>query len=177
MLKDEELAKRWSQIDTKMEKIHGDWNDYEVESMKKGEIRKKERLLKEFKFIYHRVENRNIPKIMDMGSKTINSLASFFDLYKDEIRGDLSRIKFAAHQAYLNAAKGNVSNANKLLNSTEDYVTRLRQKLDKDKAKEKTLDKLSLAIADMKQSLNEKSIKLLVIKRDIILENIKALEK
>lgn len=178
LLKDEELAKRWNEIDTKMEKIHGDWNDYEVESMKKGGNPEKGKTFKKnLNSFTIGVENRNIPKIMDMGSKTINSLASFFDLYKDEIRGDLSRIKYAAHQAYLNAAKGNVSNANKLLNSTEDYVTRLRQKLDKDKAKEKTLDKLSLAIADMKQSLNEKSIKLLVIKRDIILENIKALEK
>lgn len=178
LTKDEELTKQWKEIDNKVEKIHKDWNNYEVESMKKGaSVEKGKNFKKNLNSFTIAVENRNIPGIMDMGSRTMSSLAFFFDLYKDEIKGDLSRIKYAAYQAYLNATNGNVTNANKLLGPTEEYVTRVRQKLDKDKEKIKTLDKLSLAIADMKQSLNENNVKLLVIKRDIILKNIKSLEK
>ena len=178
LAKDEELTNKWKEIDNKIEKIHEDWNNYEVESMKKGaSVEKGKNFKKNLNLFTIAVENRNIPDIMDTGSKAIGSLAFFFDLYKDVIKGDLSRIKYAAYQAYLNAKNRNVPNANKLLGSTEEYITRLRQKLDKDKAKIKTLDKLSLAIADMKQSLNENSVKLWGLKRDIIIKNVKELEK
>lgn len=177
-IKEEELIKKWNDIDKKIGKVHKDWNNYEVEAMKKTTNPEKG---KEFKnnlnLCTAAVENRNIENILDTGSKTILSLGSFFDLYKDEMNGDLSRIKHAAYQAYLNAVGGNTKNANNLLDSTGEYITRLRQKLDKDKEKIKRLDKLSLSIADMKQSLNDNSSKLLEIKRDIIISNIKLLEK
>ena len=103
-------------------------------------------------------------------------MASFFDLYKDEIKGDLSRIKYAIYQAYL-IEENNIENAKKILDSTGENITRLRQKLGKDKEKVNRLDKLSLAIEDMKQSLNEDNKKLLELKRDIVINNIKLLEK
>ena len=177
-IKDEELIKQWKVIDERIEKIHKDWNSYEVESMKKGaNIEKGKDLKRNLNSFTTSIENRNILDIMDNGSKTIFSLAPFFDLYKDEINGDLSRIKYAAYQGYLNGEKKNIEGANKVLESTEEYITRIRQKLDKDKKKIKILDKLSLAITDMKQSLDDNSVKLLEIKRDIILKNIKSLEK
>ena len=121
------------------------------------------------------VEDRNTKDILDTGSKAILSLANFFELYKDEIKGDLSRIKYAVYQAYL-VSETDIENAKKLLDSTRESISRLRQKLDKDKEKMKVLDKLSLAIEDMKQSLDEGNKKLLEIKRNIIIDNIKLLE-
>lgn len=176
--KDEELVKQWKTIDEMVEKIHKDWNSYEVESMKKGgNAEKAKDLKKNLNLMTTAVENRKVPEILDNGSKVMFSLASFFDLYKDEVNGDLSRIKYAVYQAYLNGKSGNMENANRLLDSTEEYITRLRQKMNKDKSKLKILDKLSLAIMDMKQSLSEDSMRLLGIKKDIILKNIKSLEK
>lgn len=177
-IKDEELIKKWNDIDKKIEKVHKDWNSYEVEAMKK--ITNPENG-KEFKsnlnLCTKAVESKNIESILDTGSKTILSLASFFDLYRDDVNGDLSRIKYAVYQAYLNGVNGNIKNASNLLNSTGEYITRLKQKLDKDKEKAKRLDKLSLSIGDMKQSLGDNSDKLLEIKKDIIINNIKLLEK
>ena len=178
LTKDEELVKQWKIIDEMVEKIHKDWNSYEVESIKKGvNIEKGKDLKKKLNLLTTAIENRKIPEILDSGSKAMFSLAPFFDLYKDEVNGELSRIKHAVYQAYLNAEGENIEYANKLLDSTEEHVTRLRQKIDKDKSKLKTLDKLTLAIMDMKQSLSENSVKLLGIKKDIILRNIKVLEK
>ena len=80
LAKDEELTNKWKEIDNKIEKIHEDWNNYEVESMKKEQMLKKERILKKFKLFTIAVENRNIPDIMDTGSKAIDSLA-FSSIY------------------------------------------------------------------------------------------------
>ena len=176
--KDEEITKRWNEMDTKVEKIHKDWNSYEVEGVKKGGGSEKGKTLKDNLNLFTiALENRNIMEIMDTGSRVENSLAPFFNLYKDEIRGDLAKIKYVAYQSYLKAEKDEAPSASKLLDSTEDNVSRIRQKLDKDKEKIRGVDKLGLSIGDMKQSLGQNSLKLLAIKRDIILENIKTLEK
>lgn len=176
--KDEELIKEWEDIDSKVEKVHKDWNNYEVEGMKKGINSEKGKDFKNsLNLLTRSVENKNIASVVDNGSKAMLHLAPFFDIYKDEINGDLLRVEYAAYQSYLSFQGGNIKNAEKLLTNTEEYITRIRQKLDKDKEKTKTLDQLSLSITDMKQSLKDKSNKVLEIKRDIILENIKSLEK
>ncbi|HSH35582.1 hypothetical protein, partial [Schnuerera sp.] len=178
--KDEDLFMKWREIDSNLEKIHKDWNDYEVESVKKGGNPDQG---KEFKKALNSftktVENRQITDIVDAGSKAINFLAPFFELYKDEINGDLSRISYFTYQAFLNAREKDIKTADKLINEAVEHSGRIRQKLDKDKDEDKIkdLDKLSLAISDMKLALNENSIKLLEIKRDITLKNIKALRE
>ncbi|NMB07141.1 MAG: hypothetical protein GX981_01990 [Tissierellia bacterium] len=176
-LRDEELLKKWNNIDKKIEKIHSEWNNYEVEAIKKAvNPEKAKEFKKNLNLCTIAIEDRNIKNILDTGSQAILSLASFFDLYKDEIKGDLSRIKYAIYQAYL-IEENNIENAKKILDSTGENITRLRQKLGKDKEKVNRLDKLSLAIEDMKQSLNEDNKKLLELKRDIVINNIKLLEK
>ncbi len=176
--KDEEILKIWKTVDDKIEKIHKDWNNYESEGMKKGASAEKSKDLKGNLNLFTRaIENRDMVLAMDDGSKTLSSLSYFFDLYRDETYGDLSRIRYAVYQAYLNAKGNNVKEADKLLETTEEYITRIRQKLGEDKDSIKSLDKLSLSIGDMKQSLTDDSMKLWEIKRDIILENIKQLQK
>jgi hypothetical protein len=169
--KDKELTKKWADIDKKIEKIHKSWNDYEIEAMKKSANPEK---TKEFKnnlnLCTKAVEDRNIDDILDTGSKAVLSLSKFFDLYKDEIGGELLKIKYAIYQADLLGGT-NIENAKNLLDSTGENITRLRQKLSKDKEKTKRLDKLDLAIGDMKQSLNEDNKKLLELKKDIIINN------
>lgn len=178
LTKEEKIIKEWKNVDDNIEEIHKNWNDYEVDSMRKGSnIEKGKKLKKNLNLLTIAVENKKTSEVIDMGSKVQVSLAPFFDLYKDEINGDLSRIKYAVHQAYLNGESGNIENGDKLLSSTEEYITGIRQKLDKDKTKIEALDRLSLSISDMQQSLKENSLKLLGIKRDIILKNIKSLEK
>lgn len=175
-LKDKELTKKWNDIDKKIDKIHKDWNNYEIDAMKKTvNPENAKEFKKDLNLCTKAVEDRNTKDILDTGSKAILSLVNFFELYKDEIKGDLSRIKYAVYQAYL-VSETDIENAKKLLDSTRESISRLRQKLDKDKEKMKVLDKLSLAIEDMKQSLDEGNKKLLEIKRNIIIDNIKLLE-
>ncbi|NLJ77876.1 MAG: hypothetical protein GX329_00790 [Tissierellia bacterium] len=177
--KDEEILREWKTIDEKIEKLHKDWNAYESKGIKKGaNIEKGQNLKKNLNSFTRSIENRNITSIMDDGSKTLFSLSHYFDLYRDEILGDLARMKYIAYQAYLKAEGKDLKEASRLLGTADGYMTNLRQKLDKDrdKGKMELLEKLSLSIGDMKQSLGGTGMKLLEVKRDIILENIEELE-
>lgn len=175
MTKDDEVFLKWREVDKKLEEIHTSWNQYEVESMDKGANQQKgEELKKNLNDFTVAVTSREIKDIYDTGSRVFNALAVYFDLYKDEISGDLCRIKYSAYKAYLQAQEGNAEEANKLLAATEEYTARVRKNIKEEKAKD--LEKLSLSIADMKLALDKKNIELLKIKLDIIIENIKALK-
>lgn len=176
MTKDEELFLKWREVDKKLEEIHTSWNQYEVESMEKGTVQQKgEELKNNLNAFTVAVTNREVKDIYQTASKVYNSLASYFDLYKDEIFGDLSRTKYSAYNAYLQAEEGNIKEAEKYLNETDEYISRVRKNLKEDKIKD--LEKLSLSIADMKLALKENNMELLKIKLDIIIENIKALKE
>lgn len=174
--KGEELFLKWREVDKKLEEIHEGWNSYEVESLEKGANQEKgNEFKKNLNNFTVAVEKRQIEDIMNSGSRATNSLAVFFDLYKDEIRGDLSRVKYSVHQAFLQAQNGNIQAADNLLKETEEYTSRIRQKLEEDKSKD--LEKLSLSISDMKLALQSENIELLKIKRDIVIKNIKSLQE
>lgn len=174
--KDEELIMRWQKIDKDLEEIHKSWNSYEVEAIDKGVTAEKgDEFKRNLNSLTVAVENRDIASILDTVSKAFNSLSTFFDLYKDEVRGELSRVKYSVHQAFILAKNGNKEEANKLLTETQEHTSRMRQKLKEDKMKD--LEKLSLAINDMQKALDSNSIELLKIKRDIAIENIKSLQE
>lgn len=174
--KEEELISKWQEIDKKLGDIHKSWNDYEVEGLDRGATSDKgDEFKRNLNALTVAIENRDINGILDAGSKAFNSLAVFFDLYKDEIRGDLSRVKHSVHQAFILAQNGNKEEASRLLNETQEPTVRIRQKLKDDKVKD--LEKLSLAIGDMQKALDSNSIELLKIKRNIAIENIKTLQK
>lgn len=174
--KDEELIMRWQKIDKDLEEIHKSWNSYEVEAIDKGVTAEKgDEFKRNLNSLTVAVENRDIASILDTVSKAFNSLSTFFDLYKDEVRGELSRVKYSVHQAFILAQNGNKEEANKLLTETQEPISRMRQKLKEDKMKD--LEKLSLAITDMQKALDSNSIELLKIKRDIAIENIKLLQE
>ena len=174
MTKDHELFLKWREVDKKLEEIHTSWNEYEVESMEKGANKQRSEELKNNLNVFTiAVSNRETKDIYEAASRVYNSLAPYFDLYKDEISGDLSRIKYLVYTALLQAQEGNIEEANKALSETEEYTSRVRKQLKEDKVKE--LEKLSLSIEDMKLALKENNTELLKIKLDIIIENIRAL--
>lgn len=177
--KDEETLKAWKTIDDRIEKIHKDWNSYEAKGIKKAaSIEKSNELKENLNLFTIAIENRDMVSIMDNGSKTLFSLSYYFDLYRDEVLGDLTRISYVAYQAYLKAKGKDINGADKLLRTVDKYIANLRQKIDRKQNKEKleSIDKLSLSLGDMRQSLRDASEKLLEIKRDIILENTKGLQ-
>jgi hypothetical protein len=175
---DEILLEEWKKIDKELENAHRMWNSFEVEGMKKGVTKERaDKFEDNLNFLTTAIEKRNIIDIYDYGSQSMSNLGPMYDLYRDEIRGEIGRIKHAAYQSYLRAAQGRIEESVVLLNGTEEYINIIRQKVGTNNAKIKSLDKVALSIGDMKNSLKDNSIKLFRIKRDIIIKNLEDLEK
>ena len=176
--KDEKLLDKWEEINKKLEDIHNKWNSYETEGMKKGVTSEISNRFKDsLNALTSSIEGKNIIGIYDYSSQTMLNLSPIFGLYKDEIWGEINRLKYLTYQSYLNSLKGDDLKTIELLKSSEEDISKIRLKLEKNDSKIKILDKVNLSIEDMNKSLKENSIKLVRIKRDIIIKNLEELGK
>jgi len=176
--KDEKLLDKWEEINKKLEDIHNKWNSYETEGMKKGVTSEISNRFKDsLNALTSSIEGKNIIGIYDYSSQTMLNLGPIFGLYKDEIWGEINRLKYLTYQSYLNSLKGDDLKTIELLKSSEEDISKIRLKLEKNDSKIKILDKVNLSIEDMNKSLKENSIKLVRIKRDIIIKNLEELGK
>ncbi|WMM25711.1 hypothetical protein RBU61_03325 [Tissierella sp. MB52-C2] len=174
----EELLKTWQQVDKKIEDIHKKWNQYEPEGMKKGvTVEKVDSFRLSLNSLTKSIEERNLKEIYDYGSQSMLNLVPMISLYRDDIGGEINKIKYATYQAYINAIEEKNPRASELLKSVEEDVDKMRLKFEKDDAKVKIVEKIKLSIEDMRKSLAQKSVKLTRIKKDIIIENLGDIEK
>lgn len=135
-MKNEDIKKKWDEIEQELEKIHESWNVFQVEGQKKGASKDAEdKFETAFNKMTKAVEAENIPEIYDYASQAINNLKPLFDLYQEEIGGDVSTLKYAAYQGYLRAIQGDISSAKKVLSNKEESINKIRLKLTKDEEK------------------------------------------
>jgi len=176
--KEEKLNKLWKNMNKTVKGIHDHWNSYEIEGTKKVPISegidKLEDSLNKFTLA---VENKDVYNIISSGSQVYLYISPYFDSYKDEIKGELCKIKYYVYQSYLMGEKGELDKAKEILSKGEVHLTNLSHKIGEDKNKVKVLEKLSFSFQDFKIVLKENNSNLLTIKRNIILKNIKQLEK
>lgn len=175
--KDQKLKNAWAKIDEILEKAHGKWNDFEVDAIKKGLTRdKSQQFQTSFNKMTKSVEDRAIVDIYDFGSQSIMNLKPFYDLYLDEIGGEISVLKYIAYQSYIRAISDDIFGALSLFENVEEEINRLRIKIGDKEEKVKELSKVNNSLLDMKMALEEQSKKLFMIKKDIIIRNLKELE-
>lgn len=176
--KEEELSKKWDEMNVEIKKIHDQWNSFETEGMKKVTIGSDTNKVKDsINNLTLAVENKDNFSIIDNGSQLLMNIAPFFDAYKDELRGDICNIKYYIYQSFLMGEKGELEKASNIIPNVDIQLNDLNSKIVKDPKKMKALEKLSLSIKDFENVLNKNSNNLLTIKRDIVLKNIKELEK
>lgn len=177
MTKDEKLKIAWKRMDDTLDQAHSKWNDFQVEGIKKGITREKsEKFQTSFNKMTKSVEDRNIVDIYDFGSQSLLSLKAFYDLYLDEIGGDISELKYIGYQAYLRAISDDILGALILFQDVEENVNRIRLKIGEKEEKIKDLAKVNNSLLDMRESLVEESKRLFMIKKEIIMKNLKELE-
>ncbi len=177
MQKDEKLKLAWKEIDDKLEKAHNWWNKYDVEGIKKGVTQdKREQFQTSFNRMTKSIEARSIVDIYDFGSQSILNLRPFYDLYLDEVGGDISVLKYIGYQSYLRAISDDIVGASELLQSRDEYINKIRLKIGDKEEKVKELEMVNNSLGDMKKSLEENSKRLLMIKKNIIIKNLKQLE-
>lgn len=175
--KDEKLKLAWKKIDEVLEKAHGKWNDFEVDGIKKGITREKsEKFQTSFNKMTKSVEDRTIVDIYDFGSQSVMNLKPFYDLYLDDIGGEVSVLKYVAYQSYIRAVSDNINGALSLFNHVEGAINNIRIKIGDKEEKIKELNKANNSLLDMKLALEEQSKKLFMIKKEMIIKNLKELE-
>jgi hypothetical protein len=174
--KEEMIKNSWDGMQLKLEGIHTNWNNYEAEGMKKGLTQEaSDKFETSLNSLTKAVENKNIIEIYDSASNSYLNLKPFYDLYQDEISGDIYTIRYAANQAYLKAVQGDLEGAINLLNGREENINKIRLKQEEDEDPER-VEKISLSLADFRKALEENSRHLFMIKKDVILENLRNVE-
>lgn len=172
-IKDEKLLETWINIDKEIENIHNKWNLYEVEGVKKGiDIDKRDGLGESLNALTKSIEDRTIGDIYDYASQSMLKLSPIFNMYKDEIKGNINKIRYFVYQGYLKGVEGRNKEAQDLLKGLEDDISQIRTKLQEDEEKIKLLDKTKLSIDDMEKALEENSVQLYRIKKDIVIKNL-----
>lgn len=175
--KKDEIKKLWMDINKDIEKVHDDWNSYTTEGVKKG-ITSEKRLKfeKSLNKMTEAIEEENLINIYDFGSQSILNLKSFFDLYSDEINGEINEIKHSVYQYYIRAISGKKKEAMEVLKKREENINTIRLKLKDKEEKLKDVDKVNYSLESMEKSLEEDSKRLFSIKKDNAIKNLENLE-
>lgn len=171
------ITHHWQAVSKKIESVHKDWNSYETEE-KKGSLslEKIDQFRTSINNLTIAIENKDIMKIYEYGSQSLLNISPMFDLYKDDMGGEINRIKHGIYFAYLKFLEDKVLQGTNSLKQLESNINNLKLKLGDDKDKIKLVDKISAAIEDMEKAMRDGSLKLIRIKRDIVIENIEELE-
>ncbi len=177
--RDKAVYTMWENTLKKVELIHQEWNSYEQEAIEKGassdDILAFERAIDGLALA---VDNKDIFKTLIKANEATYNLARFFDFYKGNIDGEISRIKYYARQIYLASALNQTLDMDGMLKNISDALDRLRQKVRLEEKDKDVIIKLHSSIQDMLKTFQYKNTELLRIKKDIVLENAKeVLEK
>lgn len=178
MSKDEKLEALWKMMDKDLEESHPLWNSYEAEAMKKGAaIERGNKFEESINKLTKAVENRTIMDIYDFGSQAILDLKPFYELYTDEMRGEVAQIKHDTYQAYIKGSQEKKDEAVALLNNKDENMNRIKLKLEGKEDQLKTLEKTTLSLGDMRKAMDVNSKRLLILKKDVLIKNLKELEE
>lgn len=175
--KSDKIRELWIRVDKNLNEIHSNWNQYEVDLLSKAILdERNDSFESALNKMTAAVEDKTIIDIYDYGSQAILNLKPFFDLYKDEIRGDICVIKYSIFRAYLIGISGDKEEAAKVLKNKEEYIMRIKLKVEDNEDTIEEVDKIHKGIKAMDKALEEYSKRLLIIKKDIIIESIKSIE-
>lgn len=172
------LLETWESIEKEIKSVHEKWNSYESKEIKKGIPTETIDLFRNsLNKLTKSIENKNVMEIYDFASQSLFNLNPLFEVYKDEIKGDINKLKYHTYRVYLLSLKNETNNANEILKNSEQVINLIRSKLEEDNKKLELLERVNISINDMEKALGENSIKLNRIKKDIVIKNLEELER
>lgn len=176
-IKDGKIETKWKEIDKGLETVYLLWNEYEVKGVKKGATAEKtEEVEDALNKLTKGIEDREILTVYDQGSRSFKALKPFYDLYKDEIGGEVLSLKHMAYQYYINAVKDSDNTAKMYIENSEEDINKIRLKLQDKKDKKMKIDKVSFGFKNLSNALTEDSRRLFILKKDVLIKNLNSLE-
>lgn len=176
-IKDKKIEDKWKEIDSKIEGVYSLWNEYGVKGVKKGATAEntKEVELSLNKLIKG-IEDRQTLTVYNYGSKSFKALEPFYAFYKDEIGGEVLSLKYILYQYYINAVKGSSNTANMYIENSEEYLNKIRLKLEDNKGDKEKIDRISFTFKSLSDALEEDSRRIFILKKDLLIKNLNSLE-
>lgn len=176
-IKTEKLEGKWKKIDVKIEKVYSLWNEYQVKGVKKGATAENSKDVEmALNKLVKGIEDRQTLTVYNYGSKSLNALEAFYAFYQDEIGGEVLALKYMVYQYYINAVKGSNSTAKIYIDNSEEYLNKIRLKLEDKKDEKEKIDRISFTFKSLSDALEEDSRRIFILKKDILVENLNSLE-
>lgn len=176
-IKDEKIEAKWKDIDKKLESVHLLWNEYEVKGVKMGATAEKSEEVEDaLNKLTKGVEDREIFTVYNHGSRSFKALKPYYELYKDEIGGEVVNLKYMVYQYYINAVKESKNTAKMYIENSEEDINKIRLKWEDKKDKKEKIDKVSFGFKNLSNALTEDSRRLFILKKDVLIKNLDSLE-
>lgn len=179
-MKNQIIEIEWNKVDKKLEKIYSLWNEYGTEGLKKGATDENSQEVEDtLNKLVKGVEDREIFIVYNYGSRSLKALAPYYNLYRDEIGGEVLSLKHMVYQYYINTVKESRNTAEMHISSSEEYINKIRLKWEdeKDKTdKKQDIDEVAFAFKNLSNSLAGDSRRALLLKKDTLIKNLNSLE-
>lgn len=176
-IKNQKIKNMWQDIEKSLEGIHSAWNEYQVEGQKKGASREQlDSLEGSLNSLTIAVEKNSIRESYNGMSQCYLFLRPIFDLYQDDIMAELTVLKYDTYRAYSIGISDEEGRDFQIFESNDELFSRISRKVDDD-SKDDLIDRLENSISSLKKGLREDSRRVNMIKKNIVLENIKELEE
>lgn len=176
-IKDEKIESTWKNINKSLEALYNSWNEYGVKAVKKGAaVENIEEVEDSLNKLTKGVEDKETLTVYNHGSRAFKALKPMYELYRDEIGGEVSTLKYMVYQYYINARKNSTNTALLFIADSEDEISKIRLKLEEKTDKDDKIDKVSFGFKNLPNALDEASTRLLILKKDSLIKSIKSLE-
>ncbi len=176
--KKQRIEKIWEETLKIVEDTHKQWNDYENTAVKdKARNTAISGFESSLNALTVAVNQKKLEATMEHANRMSLVAADFLDLYKNNPDGQIARVRYYLQQSCIDARKGNWDQAQRRVRDGKQAVEELEREAELEEADKGLMEKLSLSVDNMGNAMEDRDLDLLKIKKDIALENLKAVEE
>lgn len=184
---EEKIYKIWTELNNQVEKLHEQWNLYKVEAVEdKADQDRIEEFEEKLNNLTISINNQDYVQTLTNTNEVYN-ISSYFTSIYNKYESDILKLRYFVNRAYIIGLKEDWDRIDEGLNQVEsqykevfkEFNKELDEKISEDEKQkqELELEKLDLSIQSMTQSAAKQDVKLLDIKKNIVIENIKTVNE
>jgi len=172
----EKLLKMWEKTNSSIKDLHTAWNKYRPKAVKDGA---KQPAVESFESNINQLavegDNKDLESAMEYANNASKYIADFKEAYKSNPPPDIERLKYFAREAAIKAEKQEWPEAKENVQEAKKSWDRAKTKVSKDEMEK--MNMLDMSINDYAQVIEKEQKPLIKIKLDIIMNNLKEMEK
>ncbi|WP_157048959.1 hypothetical protein [Syntrophomonas palmitatica] len=157
-------------------KIHESWNSLEPEAAKAGmSSTSRDDFEQELDKLTASISEQKLEESLISAIELYKKFSDLIQIFSMSIPPDYFQVKYEAMAAMAFAAQQDWEQASAHITNIQDPWNRL--KVQSQKASQDILMKTDFAVTDLENAVNSKQLSLVIIKGDILMKNLKALEQ